>query len=150
MLARRAKVVGGIPEQPVAVIRSNAVANKSNPPGCRSAAIAAGILIAVCLAFIAIGVPLVTSPDCVDACRTASETILFAGTPISAIFNMVFGGDLVVAWPLEVTFWVVIGFALARYADNRARSVLGPVMITLGLALVYGLVLSTQVEIAIG
>lgn len=126
------------------------MAKKPNPPGCRNAALAAGILVAVCLAFIAIGIPLVTSADCVDVCRTASETILFAGTPISAIFNMVFGGDLVVAWPLEVTLWVVIGFALARFAENRGRSVLGPVMVTLGLALVYGLVLSTQVEIAIG
>lgn len=105
---------------------------------------------AVCLVFIAIGIPLVTSADCLDVCRTASETVLFAGTPISAIFNMVFGGDLIVAWPLEITFWVVVGFLLARFADNRGRSVLGPVMITLGLALVYGLVLSTQVEIAIG
>lgn len=126
------------------------MARKPEPPGCRNAAIAAGILVAVCLAFIAIGIPLVTSADCVDLCRTASETILFAGTPISAIFNMVFGGDLVVAWPLEITLWVVIGFLLARWADNRGRGVLGPVMITLGVALAYGLVLSTQVEIAIG
>ena len=126
------------------------VGKNPEPPGCRSAAIASGILIAVCLAFIGIGIPLVTSPDCLDACRVASETILFAGTPISAIFNMVFGGDLVVAWPLEITFWVVVGFLLARYADNRRRSVLGPVVVVLGLALVYGLVLSTQVEIAIG
>jgi hypothetical protein len=126
------------------------LAKKPEPPGCRSAAVATGILIAVCLAFIGIGIPLVTSPDCLDACRVASETILFAATPISAIFNMVFGGDLVVAWPLEITFWVVVGFLLARYADNRQRSVLGPVIVVLGLALVYGLVLSTQVEIAIG
>lgn len=126
------------------------VAKTPEPPGCRSAALAAGILVAVCLVFIAIGIPLVTSEECLDLCRTASETILFAGTPISAIFNMVFAGDLVVAWPLEITFWVVLGFLLARFADNRGRSVLGPVMITLGVALVYGLVLSTQVEIAIG
>jgi hypothetical protein len=51
---------------------------------------------------------------------------------------------------LEITLWVVVGFLLARYADNRGRSVLGPVMVVLGLALAYGLVLSTQVEIAIG
>ena len=126
------------------------MAKKPEPPGCRSAAIASGILVAVCLAFIGIGIPLVTSPDCLDVCRVASETILFAGTPISAIFNMVFGGDLVVAWPLEITLWVVVGFLLARYADNRGRSVLGPVMVVLVVTLTYGLVLSTQVEMAIG
>ena len=126
------------------------MAKKPEPPGCRSAAIASGILVAVCLAFIGIGIPLVTSPDGLDACRVASETTLFAGTPISAIFNMVFGGDLVVAWPLEITLWVVVGFLLARYADNRGRSVLGPVMVVLVVTLTYGLVLSTQVEIAIG
>src|SRR5690606_19175442 len=76
------KLAGRTTASPAPDIRSTAVARKPEPPGCRNAAIAAGILVAVCLAFIAIGIPLVTSADCVDLCRTASETILFAGTPI--------------------------------------------------------------------
>jgi hypothetical protein len=44
---------------------------------------------------------------------------------------------------------VVIGFLLARFADNRGRNVLGPTLIALALALIYGLVLSQFVEIAI-
>lgn len=121
----------------------------TDAPGCRSTAIAAGLLVAVSLAFLAIGIPLVRDPGCVGGCKTLAETILFAGTPISAIFNVLFGDDLIVAWPLEITFWVVAGFFLARYTDRRSRSVLGAVLLVVVLALVYGLVLSSFVEIAI-
>ncbi len=82
------------------------------------------------------------------SCQDLGFTLLYAGIPISAVFGVIFG-DLVVAWPLDITMWVVVGFLLARHSDNRGRSVLGPVLIAVILALVYGLVLSRFVEIAI-
>lgn len=125
------------------------MAKKPEPPGCRSAAIAAGLLVAVCIAFIAIGIPLASDPECVDGCSTLAKTLLFAGTPVSAVFNVLFGQDLVVAWPLDITFWVVVAFLLARFSDNRGRNVLGGVLLVVLVALAYGLVLSFQVEIDI-
>jgi hypothetical protein len=95
----------------------------------------------------AIGLSLVNDTGCGGACENLGFTLLYAGLPISAIFGFLFG-DLVVAWPLDVTIWVVLGFLLARFSDNRGRSVLGPVLITLLVALLYGLVLSQFVEIA--
>jgi hypothetical protein len=56
---------------------------------------------------------------------------------------------LVLAWPLDITFWVVVGLLLARFADRRKRGVLGFVLITVLLALGYGLVLSSLVELTI-
>ncbi len=123
------------------------MARKPEPPGCRGAAIGVAILVGSAVVFMAIGLTLVNDSGCNGACETLGFTLLYAGLPISAVFGVVFG-DLVVAWPLDVTFWVVIAFLLARRADNRGHGVLGVVLAALGLAIVYGLVLSQLVEIA--
>jgi hypothetical protein len=106
------------------------------------------MLIGLSLSFMAIGLTLVDQVTCEGACETLAVTLLFAGLPVSAIVGVSFG-DLVVAWPLDLTLWVVIGFLLARHADNRRRNVLGWVVISLIIALGYGLVLSLIVEIDI-
>jgi hypothetical protein len=67
---------------------------------------------------------------------------------VSSVFGLVFG-DLVLAWPLDITLWVVVGFGLARLSDRRRRGIPGPVLVVVLLALIYGLVLSRFVEIAI-
>ena len=77
-----------------------------------------------------------------------AEVYLFAGLPVSAIFSVTFG-DLVLAWPLDVTVWVVVGFLLARLSDRMNRNVLGLDLLAIGVALAYGLVLSRFVEMAI-
>lgn len=121
---------------------------KSNAPGCRSAAIATAGLVVVAVLFMILGLTLVHEPSCSGACQTAGSTLLYAGLPISAVFGVLFG-DLVLSWPLDITLWVVIGFGLARFSDNRGRNVAGPALLAVLLALVYGLVLSQFVEIAI-
>ncbi|HUG08569.1 MAG TPA: hypothetical protein VMP13_06710 [Acidimicrobiia bacterium] len=118
------------------------------PPGCRDAVIAAAVLVTVALVFMAVGLSLVNQPECADGCETVALTLLYAGLPISAVFG-VFFGDLVVAWPLDVTIWVVIGFLVARLSESRSRGVLFGVFATVILALGYGLVLSSLVEMAI-
>jgi hypothetical protein len=95
-----------------------------------------------------VGLTFVNDRGCSGVCETLGLTILYAGLPISAAFGVLFG-DLVIAWPLDITFWVVIGFLIARAADGRSRSVFGPVLMAILLALGYGLVLSQLVELAI-
>lgn len=121
---------------------------KSQAPGCRSAALAVGLLVGLGLVFMAIGLTLANSSTCDADCGTLAVTLLYAGLPVSAVFG-VFFGDLVLAWPLDITFWVVVGFLLARWSDSRGRNVLGGVLAVVIIALAYGLVLSLQVEIAI-
>lgn len=98
--------------------------------------------------FMVIGLTLVNDTSCVGGCETLGITLLYAGLPVSAVFGVLFG-DLVVAWPLDITFWVVTGFLLARFADNRDRSAVGVSVFALATALTYGLVLSRFVEMAI-
>lgn len=124
------------------------MAKRSGPPGCRTAAIAAGALVITAIILMAGGLSLVNDSGCQGGCETLGLTLLYGGLPVSAVFGVLFG-DLVLAWPLDVTVWIVIGFALARYSDNRGRSVAGPIVVTVALVLAYGLVLSQLVEIAI-
>ena len=102
----------------------------------------------VALVFMAIGLTLVNDSACSGWCETLGLTLLYAGLPISAAFGVLFG-DLVVAWPLDITFWVVVAFFIARFSGNRSRSVFGPLLVAIALALAYGLVLSQFVELAI-
>lgn len=95
----------------------------------------------------AIGLSLVNDRTCVGGCETIALTLLYAGLPVSAALG-VFFGDLVLAWPLDITLWVVIGFLAARWADHRGRNVLGAVLVVVLLVAGYGLVLSSLVEIA--
>ncbi|HEX6299925.1 MAG TPA: hypothetical protein VF148_05645 [Acidimicrobiia bacterium] len=125
------------------------MSKRPEPPGCRSAAIAGGILVGLGLAFMAVGLALINDGGCEGICETLSLTLLYAGLPFSAVFSVLFGDSLVLAWPLDITLWVVVGFMLARFSDNRQRSVLGMVLLTVVIALVYGLVLSSLVELAI-
>ena len=124
------------------------MARKQDAPGCRDAAIGTVLLLGIGVVFMAVGITLTNQPDCTGACESLGLTLLYAGGPISAALGVFFGG-VWVAWPLEVTLWVVLGFLSARWAERRGRGVLGVVLIILIVALIYGLVLSQFVEIAI-
>ena len=95
-----------------------------------------------------IGLALINDGQCSGTCETLGFTLLYAGLPISAGFGVLFG-DLVVAWPLDITLWVVLGFVVARLSDRKDRNVLGPTLLAIVIALAYGLVLSQFVELAI-
>ena len=121
---------------------------KSDSPGCRNATISVALLVVTAVVFMVLGLTLVNDTSCSGICETSGFTLLYAGLPISALFGVLFG-DLVVAWPLDITLWVVLGFLIARWSDRKKRNVLGPSLMVIVLALAYGLVLSQFVELAI-
>lgn len=122
--------------------------NPDNAPGCREVAFGTLLVLGLAAVFVAVGLTLTARETCTGACETLALTLLYAGGPISALFGVVFGG-VTLAWPLEVTFWVVIGFAVARWAGSRSRSTAATAVAVMAVALVYGLVLSQFVEIAV-
>ena len=115
--------------------------------GCRDAAVATLFLLGFAVVFMITGLAMSQRVDCQGLCETAALTLLYAGGPLSGLLGVVFG-SLWVAWPLEITLWVIVGFAAARLAARRSTRVLGLVTLILGVALIYGLVLSQLVEIA--
>ncbi len=124
------------------------VTKKAEPAGCRNAAIATTLLLSLAITFIGLGLALTSAPGCEGGCETAALTLLYAGGPIGGAMGVIFEGVFVV-WPLEITLWVVIGFLLARRADRTGTGVLRLSLIVVLSALIYGLVLSRMVEIAV-
>lgn len=116
--------------------------------GCRGAAESTAVLIGAAVVFVFAGLFLTNSATCAGLCETLALTMLYAGGPISAAIGVFFGG-VWVAWPLEITLWVVVGFASARWAERRSAKPVRVAVIVVLVALGYGLVLSQLVEIAV-
>ncbi len=115
--------------------------------GCRDAATATLFLLGFAIVFMIAGLSLSQRLDCHGICETTALVLLYAGGPLSALLGVLFG-SVWVAWPLEITLWVIIGFTAARLAARRSTGVIGIALLILSAALIYGLVLSQFVEIA--
>jgi hypothetical protein len=96
----------------------------------------------------AIGLTLINRDNCSGACEVAGLSLLYAGGPISALIG-VFTDTVVIAWPLDVTLWVILGFGVARWAESHQRKPLGTALAVLLFFVVYGLVLSQFVELTV-
>lgn len=120
---------------------------RSEDPGCRDAALATALFLGIGLAFMGSGLALINQPTCEGFCEFAGLAILYAGGPIGAMIGFL-TDSIVIPWPLEVMLWVVLGFWAARRGANRDRSTWSFVILILAIALVYGGVLSSFVELA--
>ncbi len=124
------------------------VAPNNDGIGCRDATISIAFLLTFGICLFAIGLTMINRDSCLGACETIGLTMLYAGGPISAIIGF-FSDSVTVAWPLDVTLWVVLSFLIARIAGKRKIGPLGPAVALMFLALVFGLVLSQFVELAV-
>jgi hypothetical protein len=120
---------------------------RSDDPGCRDAALATGLLLGIGLALMGSGLALINQPTCEGICEFAGLAILYAGGPIGALIGF-FTDSVVLAWPLEIMLWVVLGFWAAKKGASRDRSTWAYVISILLIALVYGVALSRFVELA--
>ena len=122
--------------------------SSSKGQGCRETALVSGFLIAFALIAMAVGLVLINRAGCEGLCETAAVVLYASGLPLSAAMAFFFG-DLVVAWPLDVTFWVVAGFVIVGRTSRIPKSPYPTALAAVVLAITYGLVISTFVEIAI-
>ena len=130
------------------VIPSSILSHTNEAPGCRDAALATGSLLGSGSGLFAMGLTLINQDSCSNLCETLGLTSLYAGGPISAIFG-VLTDTVAVAWPLDLTLWVVLGFGAARLKAARNTPLLGTSVVILLLAALYGLVLSQFVELVV-
>ncbi len=124
------------------------MATKSEGISCRDAALSTIFLLAFGIVFFAAGLTMINGDVCVGLCETLGLTLLYAGGPVSAVIG-IFSDSVVVAWPLDVILWVVLGFGVARFASNRRTQPWGPLVALLAIFLIYGLVLSQLVELTV-
>jgi hypothetical protein len=122
--------------------------NDSTTVGCRDAALATALLLGIGVVLFASGLALVNRENCTGSCEFFGLAILYAGGPISAAIGA-FTDSIVVAWPLEIMLWVLLGFWAARMGSAKGKSTWGIAISIIGIALIYGLVLSQFVELAI-
>lgn len=122
------------------------MATKSDGISCRDAALSTAFLLAFGIVFFAAGLTMINREVCVGLCETLGLTLLYAGGPVSALFG-IFSDSVIVAWPLDVIVWVVLGFGVARLASNRRIQPWGPLLALVAAFLIYGLVLSQLVEL---
>ncbi len=120
----------------------------NQPPGCRDIAITTTFLLGFGIVMFAIGLTLINRDACAGLCETVGLTLLYAGGPLSALIG-VFTETVVVAWPLDVMLWVVLGFVIVRWAENHRRRPLGVALVVLLVFLALGLVLSQLVELTV-
>jgi len=124
------------------------VASKQDGIGCRDAALSTAFLLGFGIALFAIGLTMINREVCTGLCETLGLTLLYAGGPVSAVIG-VLSDHVIVAWPLDVTLWVVLGFGVARFSGNRSMRPLGPALAVIVFFLLFGLVLSQFVELAV-
>jgi hypothetical protein len=124
------------------------MSSKSDGIACRETALSTLFLLGFGIALFAIGLTLINREVCTGLCETLGLTLLYAGGPVSAVLGMA-TDSLVVAWPLDVTLWVVLGFGVVRFAGNRKIRPPGPALAVVLFSLLYGLVLSQFVELAV-
>lgn len=121
---------------------------QKDDPGCRDAAFSTILLLGVGIALFVSGLAMINQESCTGACEFFGLAMLYAGGPVSAAIGAL-TDSVIVAWPLEVMLWVVLGFWCARRGSTTGRPALRYAISILGIALVYGLVLSQFVELAV-
>ncbi len=113
--------------------------------GCRPTVEALAAILGFAAVAAVAGVSLALGDSCSGGCETLGFTLYAAGLPVSAAFAAV-AGELPLAIPLDVTFWVIVSFFVGRAAERRHHPpwrVAGTVIV---VAIAYGAFISLFLE----
>ena len=111
--------------------------------GCRSLAIATAVLLGVASAEVALGLWLALSTP--PIAEPLGFALYGAGAPVSAGFAAAFG-ELPLAPFTDVIVWLVVAVGVARVSERLQRPLLHILGVVLGLAVVYGALVSLLIE----
>lgn len=113
--------------------------------GCKSLVAVAGALVAFAVVMVTVGLVILLG-DPSPTLEAIGFTAYAAGAPVSGAFAALAGG-LPLTLYLDVLVWILIGAGIVRLAD-RGRSLARLVVMTVAVAIVYGVVISALVELA--
>ncbi len=117
--------------------------------GCRGVALTAIAFVLIAVAVWTVGLVLGRPDTCTGLCEWGSFTLLFAAGPVSAIFTVIGGTDLVVGWPIDMIAWLLLGTLHQRLSGEAApgsRPWARWVVLFMGVAVAYGGVMALFVS----
>ena len=122
--------------------------------GCAALAWASVALVLIGAVLWTAGILLEDPQRCQGACAWLAFALVFAGAPVSALITVLgagsaTGGDLVLAWPVDVLVWILIGVAhtkLSREAAPLRLTWVRTTSVIVAAALVYGALMALAVE----
>lgn len=114
--------------------------------GCRTMLTAVGTLLVFAVGAVAIGLGLILGEDPSPLAETFGLALYAAGAPVSGVFAVI-AGDLPLTLYLDLVVWVVGGAAITKLAE-RGRPLALLLVTAMALALAFGLVVSTLIELA--
>lgn len=129
----------------MAVSDTNRPKNEEEGFGCKPAAQAFGLIAVFAVLAAVVGVSLALGDACSGPCETLGFALYAAGLPVSGAFAAV-AGELPIAWPLDVTVWLIVSAAASRVAERLQLSIVAVAVRVVLLALAYGFVASLFIE----
>ena len=124
----------------------NQPASPSEGVGCRPLLTVTGILLAFATGATALGLSILLRDDVSDVLERVGFVAYASGAPVSGLFAALAGG-LPLTLYLDVLVWVLAAFGVVRLVE-RGRSLPRLVLAVIGVALVFGVAISTLVELA--
>lgn len=109
--------------------------------GCRGVTLTAAAFIVAAAVLWTVGLIIGRPDSCTGVCDWSSFTLLFAGGPVSALFTVLGGSDLVVGWPVDIIAWFLLAATQQRLsfeAEPWSRLWRTWTIRFLGAALAYG------------
>jgi len=114
--------------------------------GCKPLLTVTGILLAFAVAAVTIGLSILLSDDVSGGLERIGFIAYASGAPVSGLFAALAGG-LPLTLYLDVIVWMLVAFAVVRLVE-RGRSPRRLIGTVIGVAVVFGIVISSLVELA--
>jgi len=86
--------------------------------GCRGASLTAIVFVLAAAIMWTAGLVLGGPDTCTGGCEWFSFALLFTGGPVSALFTVLGGTDLVIGWPVDIIAWVMLAVAHQKLWDE--------------------------------
>lgn len=113
--------------------------------GCRDLTRLAAVFLLFSAVGLAAGIALISNQSCVGLCESAGLALYGAGGPVSGLFAALAGG-LVLAWPVDITLWIVLAFGAIKLSGARDVPPRRVAVWILSAAILWGVFVASLLE----
>ncbi len=124
---------------------SNPASADTRGEGCRDLTRLAAVFLLFSAVGLSAGITLISNQSCEGLCEAAGLALYGAGGPVSGLFAALAGG-LVLAWPVDITLWIVLAFGAIKLSTARAISIKRVATWVLSGAFLWGVLVASLLE----